>query len=356
MASIGGQLFGAAGVDIQGDARAGATLFYDNNDKKLQQGPKPDDKLNLHVNTEFIPSIQLGGRLVLKLLNQKFNLFQYTFAKWDFGHSAFVFDVLPNDEGKYEIIVDKKNSHINGKSLEEKTLKGLLQKNVEGIDHTAVEDYEVLRDLFDNTEKALKKKDTNLYEHNLAMMKENAVSVGEALIELLANLEIKKEQLQQELLSQKQKEKSGTSLYNLRRAFKDYPSKQLEENLQGINTTIKKLEKEVAKVILINQDAEAAVNALKEKRAKWWNGLDYRRFGIWDELYRKSANDENIGRNNSPEKNATSSHKRINKEIEKLKIQTQEEIKKRTHIIKQKINENQGIRNRQEPDHNNRSR
>ncbi|OJJ18654.1 hypothetical protein BKI52_23895 [marine bacterium AO1-C] len=342
LASIGGQLYGAAGVDIAANARAGATLFYDSNQKKLSQGPNPEDKLNLHVDAGFTPTIELGGRLVLKLLNQKFNLFQYTFAKWQFGNAAFVFDIRPDEDGVYRVVIDKKKSHINGKSLEDRSLKGLLSQQVEGIDHTALEDYDALRDVFSEAERALSKGDKELAQQRIDQLDTDVGQVEQSLIELLANLEVKKAELKEDLAIQKAKEEDEFGFF--KRHFGDVPSDKIEDSLKNSDEAITKLEHEIPKVMLLNRDSVAAVDLLKERRDQWWHVFSHKRFGIWEDLY------EEIAREKAARGNKEVNDKLVKQEIEALREQLKVEIATRTQIMIQKIKDApQGARNRVGP-------
>ena len=113
-ASIGGELFGRVRLGLSTQADVGATLVYDRASNKIRQGPEPNDKFNVRVDTELAPTLVVGGRLFAETLFGDYDLADVEFGSWKLGNGRLVFDLAPDAAGSYQVSPDKELSHFNG--------------------------------------------------------------------------------------------------------------------------------------------------------------------------------------------------------------------------------------------------
>jgi hypothetical protein len=313
--SLGGQLFGRFGADLSSQITGGATLKYNRATRKVSQGPNNEDKFRMRVNSEFSPTLELGGRLVFKLLGKKFNLFEYQFGKWNFGEGRMAFDMAPDEKGRYRITPDEEVTHFNGKYfLKDKDISGAVGKIPEP--NTIKEEYKDFRDLFDRAEKA---DNPNKRERLVDDLREQGSDVKERMFELMKILVTRKEEINDGLKLLEDDDSHLGLLAGLKERYREHKQgKRLQSELDNVNEELEELTKEIKKVLLINRDPDSAVKLLEIQRDKWTNIFNIKKFGIWDDLPQYLAEQEFKGLE----------HKMSKKELQKVIEQRSVEIQK----------------------------
>lgn len=313
--SLGGQLYGRFGADLTSKINGGATLQYNKATRKVSQGPNNEDKFRMRVDSEFSPTLELGGRLVFKLLGKKFNLFEYQFGKWNFGEGRMAFDMAPDEKGRYQITPDKEVTHFNNKKFLQ---SNDISKAINGIPESSTikKEYDEFRDLFDNAEKADSPQNRQRLVEEL---QEDGPVVKERMFELMKMLVTRKEEIN-DGLKLLDDDDSGLSFFEgLKERYREHKKeKELKSELENVDEELKELTKEIKKVLLVNRNPKAAVELLEKQRDKWTNIFNIKKFGIWDDLPKFLAQKEFEGLN----------HQMGKQELEKVIQQRSVEIKK----------------------------
>lgn len=380
LASIGGQLFGRAGAKANIQAGAKAGFMYDGKEEglknKFKAGPKKEDKFAFNVDSSFNPNIQFGGRLVAKLLGKQFNLFEYKFVDWDFGGSArIVFSIAMNDSGEYAFEIDENLSKIGEKTFKERSLEGLVGNSLndtEHEEHKELEKYDVLRHAVSDAERALKAEDKELYNEKLNKIDSDVNGVEQALIELLAKLEIQKGELESDLktlafmkskvsfgdgfksffhLGEFDDKEARNKLEDAQKAIEEleeeFEKKGIKDKAEDAQKAIKKLEHEIPKVMLLNRDSETAVKLLQKRRETVRGKVFFDTFKIWDDLAETIAA-KRAGLSNVLEDERTSvDKKKVQEKTDELKEELKIEMNERTKIMIRKIKEAKSDKNKE---------
>lgn len=313
--SLGGQLYGRFGADLTSKINGGATLQYNKATRKVSQGPNNEDKFRMRIDSEFSPTLELGGRLVFKLLGKKFNLFEYQFGKWNFGEGRMAFDMAPDEKGRYRITPDKEVTHFNNKKFLQ---SNDISKAINGIPESSTikKEYDEFRDVFDNAEKADNPENRQRLVEEL---QEDGPVVKERMFELMKMLVTRKEEINDGLKLLDDDDSDLGFFAGIKERYREHKKeKELKNELGNVNDELDELTKEIKKVLLVNRNPEAAVKLLEIQRDKWTNIFNIKKFGIWDDLPQFLAEQEFKGLE----------HKMSKKELEQVIQQRSVEIKK----------------------------
>lgn len=281
LVSLGGQLYGRIGADLSSKVDAGATLKYNRATRRIGPTGVDEERFRMRSDTEFSPTIELGGRLVFKVIGKKFNLFEYQFGKWNFGEGRMAFDVAPDETGRYSVVPDREVTHFNNKKFLQTNDIG---KAINGIPEqsTIKKEYSNFREMFDQAEKSDSPKDR---ERLIEDMREEGPIVKERMFELMKMLVTRKEELTDGLKLLDDDDSHLDFLDRVKESYREYKkAKELKSELSDTREELADLQKEIKKVLLVNRNPEAAVLLLEQKRDKWTNIFSIKKFGIWDDL------------------------------------------------------------------------
>jgi hypothetical protein len=345
LVSIGGQLYGQFGVDINTKARAQSTLFYDKNDKKVHQGDKLEDKFNIHVHAGFSPVIAIGGRLVFKLLGQKFNLLDYQFGKWNFGQGALVFDIKPDEKERYGVVLDREQTQFNGKNLAGGNLQSIAGKFPEAED--SLKQYKELRDTLDKAELNDLPEDRQRY---IEKLENEAPVTKESLFDLMKGMVVRKEEALDEKEALKDDDSHLSWFAELKEKYREFKENhRLDKEIEDIEESLHDIKHELKKVILLSRNPEEAVKALEKRRDSFLGRISTKEFGIWQTLRYHFAEEE-IQHEHPDMKPSSREFKKLAKErSQQLKANIKAQIEQRFREIESEV-KSERARNRQSPD------
>ncbi|WP_299459244.1 hypothetical protein [uncultured Microscilla sp.] len=140
LASVAGELFAALGIDTHAKVMLNFGVAYNTDNKKLEL----DKNLEMYFDTGFDVNLELGGRLLFKLLGMRFPFYSYTFGKWKLGEGKLLAEYDQGNEdskgfGKWKV---DKTLQLGGKDLLEGN-KPAYKPNENEAKDTGVPDWEV---------------------------------------------------------------------------------------------------------------------------------------------------------------------------------------------------------------------
>ncbi|EAY26708.1 hypothetical protein [Microscilla marina] len=140
LASVAGELFAALGIDTHAKVMLNFGVAYSAHNKKLEL----DKNLEMYFDTGFDVNLELGGRLLFKLLGMRFPFYSYTFGKWNLGEGKLLaeYDQGNKDNKGFGSWKVDKTLQLGGKDLLEGN-KPAYKPNEEEAKKTGVRDWEV---------------------------------------------------------------------------------------------------------------------------------------------------------------------------------------------------------------------